>query len=67
MKRKIRYVGHGVGLESPETPFWPRGTPIPYGRMTLALELRSCCRGERWVLRIPGAYRSWCGETDHRR
>ena len=41
MKRKIRYVGHGVGLESPETPFLAPGHTYPLREgMTLALELK---------------------------
>jgi Xaa-Pro dipeptidase len=40
-ERKIRYVGHGVGLESPETPFLAPGHTYPLREgMTLALELK---------------------------
>jgi len=40
-ERKIRYVGHGVGLESPETPFLAPGHTYPLrAGMTLALELK---------------------------
>jgi Xaa-Pro dipeptidase len=40
-KRKIRYAGHGVGLESPETPFLAPGHTYPLREgMTLALELK---------------------------
>jgi Xaa-Pro dipeptidase len=39
--RKIRYVGHGVGLESPEFPFLAPGHAYPLREgMTLALELK---------------------------
>ncbi|MCU0580725.1 MAG: Xaa-Pro peptidase family protein [Desulfobacterota bacterium] len=39
--RKIRYVGHGVGLESPERPFLAPGHDYPLrAGMTLALELK---------------------------
>jgi Xaa-Pro aminopeptidase len=39
--KKIRYVGHGVGLESPETPFLAPGHTYPLREgMTLALELK---------------------------
>ncbi|MBI5583686.1 MAG: aminopeptidase P family protein [Deltaproteobacteria bacterium] len=38
---KIRYVGHGVGLESPEPPFLAPGHAYPLREgMTLALELK---------------------------
>jgi Xaa-Pro aminopeptidase len=40
-ERKVRYVGHGVGLESPETPFLAPGHSYPLREgMTLALELK---------------------------
>ena len=40
-ERKIRYVGHGVGLESPEIPFLAPGHAYPLREgMTLALELK---------------------------
>jgi Xaa-Pro dipeptidase len=40
-ERKIRYVGHGVGLESPETPFLAPGHAYLLREgMTLALELK---------------------------
>jgi Xaa-Pro aminopeptidase len=39
--RKIRFVGHGVGLESPEIPFLAPGHAYPLREgMTLALELK---------------------------
>jgi Xaa-Pro aminopeptidase len=39
--RKIRYAGHGVGLESPEQPFLAPGHTYPLRKgMTLALELK---------------------------
>ena len=31
-ERKIRYVGHGWGWKAPRSPFWPRGTPILFGK-----------------------------------
>ena len=41
LERKIRYVGHGVGLESPENPFLAPGHTYPLREgMTLALELK---------------------------
>ena len=68
-RKKIRYVGHGVGLESPETPFLTPGHTYPLrAGMTLALELK--------IVRPGGAVgfentvaitRRRGGETDHRR